>query len=435
MTLGSLMKLVVGVVGARFLGAFIGLASQIAFTRFFSPAEVGLILLGMSVTSLVSLVVSGGYPALAFTKLPQLKALNRLPTLLAVHGAFLRTTIFLWAVVCLVSALAAATGKLPSGFGPALFFGCVAALPSSAIRYNSAVANSNSRFGLSYLPDFIVRPLLLLLYIVAAKGAGFELSVAHVLWAFVTMILVIALYQMFALGNTSVGVSNWFDARPRLTRALTKPAMATLVVAVVATAYADLVTMIGGLLLPPADVALIGVSIRLAAIAAFVIQATQQFILPGMTAALAARDQARADAMMLRMNAISLGMMVLGLAATFIVGKLVLAVFGPEYVAAFWLLVLFMVSQAIRALGGMNQHLLALAGKQLYSATACLTSLTILAATSVILTRLYGVMGLGMAVVLAELSWAIHLASLSRRLTGRRGDLLWLLKPKTTVNN
>ncbi len=426
MTLGGMMKLMVGVVGARFIGAFLNLASRIIFTRLFSTNDVGLILLGMSITSLVSLVASFGYPTLAFTKLPQLAARNQTPTMRAFHGAFLKTTVFMWLLICLACIFATYFIGLPDHVAMALFFACLAALPSSMIRYNSSIANSLRRFGLSYLPDFIYRPLLLLAYVGLAKLLGVSLSVNHVLWAFVAMILIIAVSQAAFLGEHAVKPSHWFDAKPRMTKALRKPAVALLIVAAVATTYTDLVTMVGGLVLPPADVALLAVTIRLASIAAFVIQATQQFILPDMTEALTARDQNTADAMMLKMNYLSLATMVLGILGTLVLGKFVLGIYGAEYVQGYWLLVLFMVGQAIRAIGGMNQYLLSLAGKQLQTATACLNAVVILVAATMLLSPSMGLMGMGVAVVLAELVWAIHLAILAKRLTGRRGDLLWL---------
>jgi O-antigen/teichoic acid export membrane protein len=427
MNFRTLISLVAGVVGARFLGAFLGLGTQIILTRLFLPAEVGLILFGMSAASLISLLVSGGYPAFAFTKLPQLLATNRISAVKAVHGAFMRSTLLAWIVFSCVAALVIAFVPLQNGLPVALVMGCIAALPSSLIRYNSAIANTLRRFSLSYMPDFIVRPSLLLAYLGVAKLWGVNLTVTHVLAAFVAMIFAIAVYLAFALGNDAVALSNWSDTRPRLSAALRRPAFAMLIVATITTAFADLVTMIGGFLLPSVDVALLGVTIRLASIAAFVIQATQQFVLPDLTKAMAARDGAQADALMLKMNVISIATLLAGLAAAFVLGKMVLGIFGTEYVQGYGLLMLLLLAQAVRALGGMNQHLLSLAGKQMQTAGACLTAVIILVAVSTSLAKGYGATGVGYAVLTCELVWAIYLATLCRRLTGSRGDLLWLL--------
>ena len=427
MTLRSLMALVAGIVGARVFGAVLGLGTQIILARLFVPADVGLIFFAMSATSLVSMFVSGGYPAFAFTKLPQLVAANRRQTVKAVHAAFVRSTLVVWLAFCLGAWLSVTFLPTHPGLPLALLIGCIAALPSSYIRYNSAVANTLRRFQLSYMPDFIVRPLLFLLYIAAARLAGFPLTVTHVLAAFVAMIFAIAIYLAFALGKDAVSLSNWRDVRPRLSRALRKPVVATLVVAVVTTAFVDLVTMIGGFLLPPADVAVLGVAIRLAAIAAFVIQATQQFVLPDLTQAFAAKDMDKADALMLKMNVISIATLAAGLFAAFLLGQYVLAIFGPEYVGGYGLLMVLLVAQAVRAMGGMNQHLLSLAGKQLQTAGACLTAVAFLVSISAILADDHGALGIGYAVLACELVWAVYLASLCHRLTGSRGDLLWLL--------
>jgi O-antigen/teichoic acid export membrane protein len=118
------------------------------------------------------------------------------------------------------------------------------------------------------------------------------------------------------------------------------------------------------------------------------------------------------------------------LVATVMLGRFVLGLFGPDYVAGASLLVLFMVGQSLRAMGGMNQQILSINGFQLRTAGACVLALVVLVCLSVLLTQAMGPVGMGWAVVGAELVWLVALAAQASSLCGQRGDVLWLLQQR-----
>ena len=107
-------------------------------------------------------------------------------------------------------------------------------------------------------------------------------------------------------------------------------------------------------------------------------------------------------------------------------GGWLLSLFGANYAAGHFLLVLFLLGQSIRALSGMNQNLVSIAGKQMRSAMACVIGLVIFAGTWALLQNSFGLNAAGIAVIVAELSWAVALAAQAQSILGRRGDLLWL---------
>ena len=188
-------------VGARFGGAAIGLASQILLARLLTQDQVGVVFMGMSAAAIVSLLVTGGYPLLAITCLPRYYALGRINLVTAFHAAFWRDTLVLSLIV-----FAAATGVIlwlpvDEALKTALLFGCLSAPASALLRMNGATANSLRRYTLSYVPDFLFRPGLLLVYLMLAWLAGIPLSVTHVLWAFIIANTVVALGQAWLMGS------------------------------------------------------------------------------------------------------------------------------------------------------------------------------------------------------------------------------------------
>ena len=430
MSLWRTILLAVNLVGVRFGGAAIGLASQILLERLLSQHDVGVVFLGMSAAAFISLLITGGYPILAITCLPRYYALGRKNLVRAFHAAFLRDG--LWISLTTFALAAAVYFWLPldDSIKTALLFGCLSAPAAAAIRINSSVANSVRRYSLSYVPDFLYRPGLFLAFLLFAWGAGIQLSVVMVLWAFVIMNTIVAVAQAWLIGEDGARSGLKWSGRHNLAPVLRSRAAALVVVGAVAASFADIVTLIAGFFLSSADVALVGVTIRLAALAGFITQATQQFILPDLTAAMTRGTSQQVHALLLRINMITLAAILACVVGAMLLGPWALRIFGSGYEAGHWPLVLFMISQAFRAASGMNQHLLSLAGYQIKTAGSCLVAMAVLVGGTALFTPSHGVMGLAYAVLIADAVWAGLLALQTQRLTGRRGDIIGVLLEK-----
>jgi O-antigen/teichoic acid export membrane protein len=427
MSLWRTILLAVNLVGARFGGATIGLASQILLARLLTQNDVGVVFMGMSATAFIGLLITGGYPILAVTCLPRYYALGRKNLVLAFHSAFLRDSLWISLAAFTLAAIVYFWLPLDDGIKVALLFGCLSAPASAFIRMNGSTANSVRRFALSYVPDFLYRPGLFLAYLLLAWSWDIPLSVPHVLWAFVIMNTIVAIAQAWLMGwDGTISGIKW-SGRHNLAPVLRGRAAALVIVGVVATSFADVVTLIAGFFLDPAEVALVGVAIRLAALAGFITQSTQQFILPDLTAAMARGTSGQVHAILLRINIVALGAILTCVVGAMLFGTWALRIFGSEYEAGLWPLVLFMVSQAFRAASGMNQHLLSLAGYQIKTAGSCLVAVAVLIGFTAVLTPGMGVMGLALAVLIADAVWAALLALQAQRLTGRRGDIIGVL--------
>jgi O-antigen/teichoic acid export membrane protein len=427
MKLSQMLGLMAGLVGLRVAGAVLNLLSQVAFAHIFEPADVGIIMLCMSTVAFISLFATVGYPWLALTQLPRLSAKGLAGVWPRFHGAFLRDALVATLIIYGVIALAMYRYPMPQGTQVALIFGCICAPASMLLRYDSAVANSVRRFSLSFVPDFIFRPSLMLAMIFAAYFIGWPLTVVQAMIVFVIAMYVVGFGQALFLGNTGVLPQYWLQARPKFTKILRARAVPLAFVAAVATSFSDIVTLVGGFLLPIEDVASLAVAIRLAAVAGFIIQVAQQFIMPDLTQAITRRDGALAHKLLTRLNGLTISIIIAGLFGAWLLGPFALRLFGEHYVMAQNLLLAFMVGQSIRAFSGMNQQILSIAGLQSKTVVSCLVALVMFVACSALMVPYFGVMALGYAVVIAELSWSLMLASQSQRLTGRRGDIFWLL--------
>jgi O-antigen/teichoic acid export membrane protein len=430
MTLGKMIQLALGSVGARLAGAGISLITQLVLTRNFAASDVGIIFLAMSMAAIFSLIVSAGYPSLSLTQLPRFQALKLNRLIAAFHGAFLRdfatVTLALFAIVGAIVMFA----PINPGLRIALVFGCLSAIPSGLMRYNGSLANVLRRYKLAFLPDFIFRPGLFFIYIAGSFALGIQLTLIHVLWAFIISNTVVAFTWALLMREGGLKLKFWSDVKPKLTAALRNRLLALMIVAAVTTLFADVVTLIGGFLLPHEDVALLGLTIRLASLAGFIIQSSQQFVLSDLTHALTIHDSKSADSILMRMNFLTLGTVIAELIAATLFGRFFLSFFGSVYQQGHWLLVLLIIGQAVRALSGMNQHMLSIGGFQLRSAMACLIGVLILVVSWLLFQPMFGILGVGLAVISAELCWGLIVGGETQKLTGRRGDLFWLMSNK-----
>jgi O-antigen/teichoic acid export membrane protein len=427
MKLNNMVALLAGSVGARLVGAGLGLVTQIVIARSFSQSDVGVIFLTMSMAAILSLIVTSGYPILILTELPKFLLRGQIRIQAMFHSLAFIDWAVLTGIVLVLAALALAFAPLEPGMRLALIFGVISTPVSALIRYVSAIANAHKLYAATLVPDNIVRPGLFLLVIGFAFLLGYKLSLIAVLAVFVASNAVTSLVQLPFVRGKVPAASDFIRPRTKFTRTVRQRSLAIALIAAVATMFADIVTLLGGFFLPPEDVGVIGVTIRLAAIAGFFIQSTQQLVLPDLAAAIAERNETQSHKILLRLNLLTMTVIAAALLGTIVVGPFVLRIFGPEYEQGEELLILFMLAQAVRAFSGMNQQVLSIAGKQVRSVTSCLVALAFLICAWLIFGKAWGLIGIGYAVICAELAWSLMLAVQAQTLTGSRADLLWVL--------
>lgn len=417
-----ILMAVVGLMGARLAGAGFGFLSQLVLARTFMPHDVGMAFLAMSVTAFVSLLATGGYHTIALTYLARFRAFGREGLVQAFLWAARRDMAVL-IVLFLVAAPLTFLLPLEDGVAKAVLYGVLAAIPLAMIRLNNSAANAQKRFALSYVPDFVVRPGLLLVFLGVLVALGLNSNIDYVLIAMVVIAVVVAAGQAVLMGRDNAFAratsTQMRDLRPFYRRR----AAAMLMVTVVAGATADLVVLVGGVFLPPSQVAVLGVAVRVAALVGFFSSASQHFVLRDLVSAMSSMSRTESDALLWRTNVVGLGTMVATTLMAIAFGPFVLALFGPDYVQGYWPLVIFLIGQSVRVMGGMNGHLLALGGHQVRSAALCVVAVVLLVGLSAILTPLWGLVGIALAMLVAELVWAIGLGWLTQQLVGRRGDI------------
>lgn len=427
MNFASLIAKMAGFVGARVIGAALGFVSQLVLARLLPQEQVGIVLLGMSAAAFIALAANGGYALLALTELSRFGAHGRKRVAHAFNSVAVMDSLIAYIAIFTLGFALSQVLDLTAGQKTALLFGALCVPASMALRYNASIATSVRYFKTSYIPDFVFRPLALLIGLFAASLAGALHSATAALIIFVAVTYLTAIGQAWVLGSQRVGFHHLAWPRAVFAKRMRQRAFALTLVSATMFAFADIVVLISGFVLSEADVAVVGVTMRLAAIAGFVLQAGQMLVTADFTEALVRGENERLTAILKRINVTTVVIVLAGLAGAAVLGEFALGLFGQSYRAGFFLLVLFMIGQSVRALGGMNQQILSVKGFQLRTAGACVATLLVLAVFIVIMTQNFGITGVGYAVIIAELVWLLALAVQAQRFCGRRGDLLWVL--------
>jgi O-antigen/teichoic acid export membrane protein len=430
---GRIASLLLSAVGVRLAGAVIGFVLQIVLARWLTPEEMGGWFLMVSLASFAGLLIAAGYPTLGLTVLARYHAQGREE----MARRFLEKSAYDIAKYGLLLAIPAIAFLL---FAPvdtvtrlAVVCGLVIAPATAMIRLNGAAANAVRRYLMTIVPDFMGKTLLLLLVVTGWILLTQSLSLAVVATTFVILSYMTAWVSGRVLGAD--GITNWGSdtSSARLGQAWSARAWPLVIVAASMIAMADYLTLVATMLLPKAEVAQVGMAIRLTALVGFFTQASQQFVLRDLSGALHQRDPQQARTLLLRTNIACITVIIAALLGFAVLGKWVLSIFGPDYVPAYNVLLLLMVAQGLRALGGLNVHLLALGGGQRKLGRACLASFVIILALASLLAPHFGIEAIGIAAIAGELVWVWSVASLTREHTGWRGDLLAMFSRSNTI--
>ena len=264
MGFGRIAALMVSAVGVRLAGAVIGFVLQIVLARSLTPDEMGGWFLMVSLASFAGLFIGAGYPTLGLTVLARYHTQDR-PRMVR---RFLDKAAYDISKYALVMALPGIAFLLMAPVDTvtrlAVVSGLIIAPATAMIRLNGAAANAVRKYLLTIVPDFMGKSLLLLVFVASWIAITGELSLAVVAVAFIVLSYLTAWASGGLLGSN--GVVGWGrdSASLRLGNAWSARAFPLVIVAMSLIAMADYLTLVATMLLPKAEVAQVGLAIRLA---------------------------------------------------------------------------------------------------------------------------------------------------------------------------
>jgi len=296
-----------------------------------------------------------------------------------------------------------------SGPQAGLFLAAMAGVPFfTLIKLDSGLANAFSRFGLSFLPENIVRPLLFLSGIFLAWQFEWGLDSRLAMLVQLSAIVAVSVPLTFYLYRSTH--RRLEPAPPKRDQKLWNRTAASLLVLGIFTNYFPEITVVLiGFFLPSPDIAIYTVSFRLALLIFFVLFAVDAFTAPSL--ARHHRKNERAELLIVLARATKLRFLAASLCVIFFVlfGKLVLGLFGNEFIKGYAILLVLSMGQLVVAAVGPSVRLLSVSGHHNQGLHASAIALSIWLLLAAILVPAFGVTGAAVSAFLTLTVWSATL--------------------------
>lgn len=402
-------------ISVRIAAAFVGLGLQILLARLMALEDYGIYVILWTWTSVVGQVGVLGFYDSAARFIPRYGRREKHAHLAGYLSTGFRVVVTgscLLAVAALVF-LAVLPGLVDPAFLLPLGMLALGFPILSLESYLTGVFRGFGWYALSTIPGFILRPVLIMLGVGLARAAGLPLDaitvLAVVVFASIVVLLVQALLLRARLPKTERVVTT--PQRRRfwlLASVLMMPAMTA------EELFVWIDVLILGFLVAPDDASLYFAAQRSLSLAAFVQYGFMLVAARGFSLSLASADRAGLQARITRSTNATFWLTIPSVALTLVAGYPLLALFGPEFLAAYPCLALLGLAYVIRAATGQAAELLVVQGRYRLSLLIVSISVVTCLLLMLLLVPLWGIVGAAAAMVLVQMlrlavvTWLMH---------------------------
>ncbi len=298
----------------------------------------------------------------------------------------------------------------------------LASLPAFALTdFHDGTGRARSWLSLAFVPPYILRPLLLLIFV----GVGVWVFGMRTAWAAATAL---------TLSTWLVAITQMLLQERRFRRELggVRPAhqhrqwLAVSVPLLLLDSFTLLMTNVDVLLLKlfvePSQIAIYFAAARVIGFVAFVHFAIVAVAMPRFATAYARNDIAAAARMLRRFRLWTFVPSLLAAALLLAIGPFVLALFGESFTAAWPVMAVLAVGYLARALAGPSEAMMAVSGKQTFTAVITGSTAALNIVLNIGLIPVFGLLGAGMATAGAFIYQALVFWLATRRLVRRGYD-------------
>ncbi len=415
--------------GGRLAGAVATFLASLIIARQFGAETLGAFSVLLAVTGILSVLASGGFPAIGGIFSARYAASGRPRALKSLFEAG-RKHILIGACISMGAALAwfAISRPYPGDLVFMAGFTALAVLGMAASNFFGAVLAGLERQQAGLLPDTLIKPLVFLLFVGSAALAGLKADPVLLLACFAAGALTAAAFTYLQLGSEpSLARTVTAEARPG---GWLRTAYPWIITTLVWDFFIELHIILAGWIAAPAEVAVLHVAFRFRMLAGFGMRALYALFLPAIVTADTRGDDAAARAKLMKVNLLALvySAAVMGFFA--IAGSLLMGLFGSAFAAGWPLLVILSSTMMIRAVFGPAPALLAMKGHQMPSAIVMMGCLLVSLVSTLALYPQIGLMGIAISYTGANFLGSAILWQVTKRLTGIDGSLFTLIRSK-----
>lgn len=396
-------------IGARIGGAICTLLFSIIVTRTLPVAEAGLVLTWISAAMIATVFVSLNMEA------GSVRYLNDAGGEAKGFLRFVNGFTAVWgAVFALLIVLVYRAVDHRDWIGVALF--CAAMPFFGLLRVNRLSGTAMGRAAQATIPNQLLRPAALLLIGAVAWLIGAPLGFTGLAAAFLAttaftyLVQVILVAPAFSGLQGPVRLADW--QKWLVTGLSFAPAL------LLTEHYPLFLTIVGSPAVEPGDVARLNVVLRLMLFVALFEQGLLQAMTSQIAKAHFSADKARLAEVLGLYTFVSFVSVVGGFIILALIGRQVLAVFGPAFPQAYGMLVIVLIGRVAFAATGPSVLLLNLTGGQRYLMTVSLITIAATLVFGPLAAWLGGIEAFALVSSLIYIGWGVALAARARRETG-----------------
>jgi O-antigen/teichoic acid export membrane protein len=197
-----------------------------------------------------------------------------------------------------------------------------------------------------------------------------------------------------------------------------------LILAAFSTFINDLNMALLGTIVSKPDLAVFGVCLKLALIVEYAVSLIHELAAPDISDALVRKQSSTVDMAVARVNVMAVIATAASVIGVVVLGHLILSMFGPDFVHAFPILLMLVISQLIRAAFGPSMLTLISAGAQKSVVIVFSVAIVGFAVGNLVLVPMFGLVGAGAAFILMTAYWTASLAFVAKRKVGLRLDIV-----------
>ncbi|WP_156386768.1 lipopolysaccharide biosynthesis protein [Aureimonas sp. Leaf454] len=404
----------------RVVSAIIAFVSQVLLARWMGAFEYGIF-----VFVLVASVILGGLSCLGFQTAvirfaPEYRATGRLELL---RGLLLASRLFAVAVASFVAglgllALRLAPDAVPDYYVLPLVIGafCLPVMALGEVLDGTSRAHAFAKLAL--LPTFIVRPLLLLLFMEVATGPlGYGASAVTATGCLLAATWATTAVQLLLVGRNAARAAGP-GSRAMAFRTWVAVALPIFLVEGFFNLLTNVDILMVGHFMTPADVAVYYASVKTLALVHFVYFAVKASAAQRFSQYLHAGDRARYDAFVRETIAWTFWPSLAVAGAMLVGGELLLGLFGPDFETGFPLLFVLVAGVLARASVGPAESVLTMSGEQKACAGVYVATIVVNIALNILLIPALGLFGAALATSSAMIFEALALHAMARRRLG-----------------
>jgi len=412
---------------ARLFGALAAFVASLLIARSFGASTLGEYSFFLSAGALLGAVLSLGFGSVATIFAAEYKALAESEKL----AGFIMHARQQILVVTLLAGLALANLFV---FMPHLFgqielstvfaivgFGLTAALIS---LYSGTLIGLGRQFA-GMVPESILRPTAFLLVLVAFVFVGVEPDGATIFFAALGSAL-LALIVMLILAQTAqtqsqTGIPAGEKKRWR------KNAYPWIVTGLVWDYFIEVHILLAGLLVAPVEVAILHICFRFRVLAGFGMRTLYALLMPDIVGANASDRREDVMEKLRRTSIVAVGYGVVVMLGFWLLGDLLLAIFGEAFASAKPILLAVSSTILVRALFGPAPAILSMNGMQMQTAIIMAFALVLSIVGSLLAYADYGIWGIALSYAAANFLASMSLWIIARQRAGIDGSVLCLL--------